>query len=296
MGVDLPLSTLLRARTPAALAAVIDSPADRRVPTLVSLRPGTAGRPVFLTHTLNGDVLILRGLAFALETDRPVYRLQARGLDPGEEPQTRVEEMAETYLEAIRSVQPDGPYTLVGYSFGGLVALEMGRQLRDAGERVDWIGLVDTDVHCAYLPRLRRWAFRAARPWRFLRSGLASPRTRLPQYARRAVRRTFPAAPVAPPRPDWDLPPLLQELEEVGWDAFRAYRPGRYEGAVTLFLAEERRPDLCDPRPVFSRVLTHPLAVERLPGPHDDLVRQPVLSQLADLVAAAMERADPAGA
>jgi acetoacetyl-CoA synthetase len=294
LGVDLPPSTLLRARTPAALAAVIDSPADERVPTLVALRDGSRDRPLFLTHTINGDVLALRRLALRLDTDRPVYGLQARGLDPRERPQTRVEEMAETYVEAIRSVQPTGPYTLAGYSFGGLVALEMARRLRDANEEVDWLGLIDPDVHHAYLPPHRRWWFRVVRPLRFLRAGLAAPRTRLPRYARLALLRVMPSAPVAAPIAGWDLPPLLRELEEIGMQAFRAYRPGRYDGNATLFLTDERRPGMCNPRPIFVRTLRGGLRVERLSGGHVDLVQEPHVGELAARLVAAMERADRA--
>ena len=86
MGVDLPVSTLLRASTTAALAAVIDGPPAERFPALQPLRPGTGGSPLFVVHALHGDVLFFRPLALLMSTDRPVYGLQARGLDPREEP------------------------------------------------------------------------------------------------------------------------------------------------------------------------------------------------------------------
>ena len=161
MGVDLPLSTLVRAQTPADMAAVIDSPAELRVPSAVLLRPGTASRPLFLVHSVSGDVLQLRPLALALETDRPVYGIQARGLDPAETPQTRVDEMAASYVHTVRSLQATGPYDLAGHSFGGLVAFEMARILARQGERR---GLARVDRHrrCTRVPP---WPARVRFAW-----------------------------------------------------------------------------------------------------------------------------------
>src|SRR5205814_1524831 len=117
---------------------------EGRAPILVPLRAGTSSRPLFLVHALGGDVLHLRPLALALDTDRPVHGLQARGLDPRYEPHTTVEEMAASYVEVIRAAQPDGPVAVAGYSLGGLVAYEIARRLRATGTAVDALGLIDT--------------------------------------------------------------------------------------------------------------------------------------------------------
>ncbi|MDX6672856.1 MAG: acetoacetyl-CoA synthetase, partial [Solirubrobacteraceae bacterium] len=227
LGVDLPVSTLLRASTTAALAAVIDGPAAERFPSLQPLRPGTGGSPLFVVHALHGDVLFFRPLALRMSTDRPVYGLQARGLDPREQPQTRIEDMAETYVETIRSVQPHGPYALAGYSFGGLVAFEMARRLSVLGEDVDMLELIEARVHHNCLPTHLRRRFLAGLPFRVLRTALFGPRSHPPQYLRKAVLRVAPWAPIAPPAPVWGpLPPRLGELEPISWQAFNAYRPG----------------------------------------------------------------------
>src|SRR3954471_14142462 len=104
MGVDLPLSLLLDAPTVAQMAAVIEDPSAAHSSPLVLLRPGTGERPLFLVHSLFGDVLSMRPLAPHLDTDRPVYGLQARGLDPAVEPHASVAEMAGAYVESIREV------------------------------------------------------------------------------------------------------------------------------------------------------------------------------------------------
>jgi hypothetical protein len=98
----------------------------------------------------------LRPLAHAVRTDRPVYGLQARALDSQSPPDMRVERMAEEYLRCIRQVQPNGPYAIVGFSFGGLIALEMAQRLRREGETVELLALLDTYVHESRLPLTAR--------------------------------------------------------------------------------------------------------------------------------------------
>ncbi|MEA2399197.1 MAG: acetoacetyl-CoA synthetase, partial [Thermoleophilaceae bacterium] len=251
LGVELSLSTLVHARTTAAMAAVIDGPADEQVQTLVLLRPGQGGRPIYIVHSVWGDVLALRPLALALDTDRPVYGVQARGLDPREQPQDRVEDMAESYVEAIRSVQPTGPYAICGYSFGGLVAFEMARVLARSGDRIEWLGLLDPNLHHTCLPPLLRWRFLAGKPFRLLRTRVAT-RTRLARYRREGI---APWVPLTSPR--LELPPLMDRLMRSCWDAFTAYRPGPYNGSATFFspATPAMNDDLCDSLPVWRRVV-----------------------------------------
>lgn len=285
MGVDLPLSTILGAQTPSALAAVLEGSAEQPFSPLVPLRAGGSARPLFIVHPLSGDVLGLRPLALRLRFDGPVFGIQARGLDPEQAPQTRVEEMAETYVDAIRSAQASGPYALAGYSFGGLVAFEMARRLASRGEWVDWLGLIDAEVHHDCLSPLSRRRFLATRPWQYLRSALAAPGTRVPRYLRLAAQRVAPWASIAPPPPELDLPPLLHQLEGIGWGAFNAYRPQPYVGSATLFLADERRPGRCNPISVWKRVVRGGLTVERIPGQHSNMTAEPHVDALADRMA-----------
>lgn len=107
---------------------------------------GTQGSrtPFFCVHAIGGAVFSYVELAQSLGPDQPFYALQARGLDDRSEPFADLEEMAAEYVRAIRGVQPEGPYRLGGWSFGGAVAFEMARQLRAAGARVDLLALLDS--------------------------------------------------------------------------------------------------------------------------------------------------------
>ena len=111
---------------------------------LVPIQPHGSERPFFCVHPVSGNVLCYRALARRLGAQQPFYALQARGLDDGQEPQTQVEAMAGDYLEAVRTVQSHGPYLLGGWSIGGLIALEMARQLQAQGEEVRLLALFDT--------------------------------------------------------------------------------------------------------------------------------------------------------
>ncbi len=88
---------------------------------------------------------------------RPVYGLQALGLDPGQEPHDRIETMAAWYVKEIRGVQPQGPYLLGGWSMGGLIALEAARQLNAAGQTVALVAMFDTYLSLADFPRHDVW-------------------------------------------------------------------------------------------------------------------------------------------
>ena len=281
LGVDLPVSTLLHAETTAALARLIDGPVEDWIPPVVLLRAGSGGPPLFVAHGVDGDVLLAASLVQRLRTDRPVYGIRARGLAPRESPETRIEEMAESYIGTIQSVQPRGPYALAGYSFGGLVAYEMARRLTRLGERVEWLGLIDAELHHGCLPRRRRLGFQLVRPLRFLRATLAAPTTMLPRYARKAARRLAPRARIAPPEPEFPAAPLQRRLEGICRAAFDEYRPRPYSGSATLFLADSRFPGRANPLPAWRRLIAGELTVEGIPGRHLDSMHEPGVGELA---------------
>jgi len=136
---------LLQAPTVGALAEVLRK--ENWKPSwssLVPLQPGGSKPPIFLIHSHGGNVLEYYPLANALGKDQPVYALQARGLDGNIVKNESLEDIATAYLKEIRSLQPDGPYILGGFCFGGLVALEAAQQLQAAGQKVKLVVMVQT--------------------------------------------------------------------------------------------------------------------------------------------------------
>ena len=147
-GVDVTASTVLDAPTVGQLAAWLDAPrhAHRRrpgAPHLVGLRVGTGGRTLFCATGGGDPAVSLRALSDVLAT-HDFYAMQARGLEERALPDRSIEGMASRNIEAMRAVQPHGPYALGGYSFGGLVAFEMACQLRKVGDAVDLLVELDT--------------------------------------------------------------------------------------------------------------------------------------------------------
>lgn len=112
--------------------------------TVVTLRGGGDGRPVFCVHPSGGGVAWYLPLARALPTAHPVHALQPLGMDGREAPAETIEDMAAGYLADLRLVQPEGPYVVVGWSLGGTIAFEMARQLDRLGEPVQLILLEPT--------------------------------------------------------------------------------------------------------------------------------------------------------
>jgi thioesterase domain-containing protein len=111
---------------------------------LVEIQTSGTRAPFFCVHAFGGGVNSYHRLSSHMGEAQPFYGLQARGLDGREEPLRSVEEMAAFYVEAVRVVRPEGPYHLGGWCFGGLVALEMARQLLALGREVELLALIGT--------------------------------------------------------------------------------------------------------------------------------------------------------
>ncbi|MGW7357566.1 amino acid adenylation domain-containing protein [Streptomyces sp. NPDC054802] len=110
---------------------------------LLPLRSGGERPPVFCVHGAGGLAWPYSSLLRHIPAEFPVYGLQARGLDGKGGIATAVAEMAADYVDQIRTVRPAGPYHLVGWSFGGLVAHEIATLLAEAGERVALLANLD---------------------------------------------------------------------------------------------------------------------------------------------------------
>ncbi|OOZ39135.1 hypothetical protein BOW53_12855 [Solemya pervernicosa gill symbiont] len=143
-GVELPLSSFVSAPTPAQQADLILSEEWRGDwNTAVALKASGDKPPFFCVHPSDGNVLCYSELASAMGEAYPFYGLQAKGLNGDDLPHQSFEEMASHYIEAMRELSPDGPYVIGGWSAGGIVAFEMGRQLKEQGVDAKLV-LIDT--------------------------------------------------------------------------------------------------------------------------------------------------------
>lgn len=137
--VDVPVAKLLLNPTVRALARQDDDAYDPIVP----LQSTGSKTPLFCVHPGIGEVLVFVNLAKYFVGKRPFYALRARGFNANDTAFASFDEMVDTYVAAIRRRQPQGPYALSGYSYGGVVAFEIAKRLEAQGEAVPFVGSID---------------------------------------------------------------------------------------------------------------------------------------------------------
>jgi len=249
-GRELPPVTIYQARTIAALSALLEQPSAPRFPALVLLREGDKAPPIFLAHGLGGSAMDFFQPVRHIRSDRPLYGLQAKGSDGIDEPFNRVEDMAEFWIEAIRQIQPQGPYVLIGYSLGGLVALEMAQRLRACGEKIALLAMLDAYPYMRFL----------------------SPGQRVKLFARQLKRGLhslgdFEFGAAYNPPAGITLTPAMQRTRAAAFTALTSYRPCPYEGPVKFVRAAVPTAFPSDAAAVWSPLIRQ-VEVETVPGDH----------------------------
>ncbi|WP_142245680.1 alpha/beta fold hydrolase, partial [Mycobacterium sp. IS-836] len=145
LGIEVPIRAIFDAPTIAQLAEwIAREPVSEFVDAfaiVLPLRVGGTKPPVWCIHPAGGMAWGYRGLAEHLR-DRPIYGLQARGLDGTTPFAASIPAMANDYIEQILAVQPEGPFILLGWSFGGVVAQAMAAELQRREHEVALLGLI----------------------------------------------------------------------------------------------------------------------------------------------------------
>jgi amino acid adenylation domain-containing protein len=144
-GKNLPLASLFNHSTVEKLALLLKM--DGRSVTwdsLVPIKPLGDKMPLYIVHGAGLNVLLFNTLAMGMDANQPVYGLQARGMNGIDEPFNRMEDIAGHYVSEILAQNPVGPYALAGYSFGGIIAYEMAKQLDKMGKEVKMLAMFDT--------------------------------------------------------------------------------------------------------------------------------------------------------
>ena len=224
--------------------------AQVRFPRAVLLKPGSGRLPVFVAHGMGGSVLEFFDLTRCISTPHPIYGIQARGTDGLEEPLNRIEDMARFHVEAIREVQPHGPYYLIGHSLGGLIMLEVARWLRASGENVALLSLVDAYPAMRYLKlgsRVRLIVQLATR--------------RASTMMNQSIRANSGK----------QLAPTMQRVLGASFVALKEYRPHFYQGEIKFVRAAITTVFPDDPAAVWSK-LAKKVEVETSAGDHHGML------------------------
>lgn len=251
---------------------------------LVPMKPFGSKRPLFCVHAVLGSAFPYQQLAVHLDQNQPVYGIQSRGLDGSEEPIDDVEKMASAYVDAIRVVQPKGPYKLAGYSFGGAVALAMAQKLVRDGDRVAVLAMLGTgaplsaasptmaqlaSLMAGYLSDLRKLAvnaFLAENPWA-AREG-------------------------AMPRGVESLLSPMQRVAITNQIAALRYLPRPYAGDVDLFVTKDQQAMApLDPTFGWSKICAGRIDTEVIDGSHLSILQEPQVGVLAKKLTEVLDRA-----
>jgi amino acid adenylation domain-containing protein len=267
--------------------------------SLVPLQRGGSAAPLFCVHPVSGGVACYAELGRVLGTARPVYALE--NAKAWSDQSLSIEEMAARYGVALRSVQPKGPYALCGWSLGGVIAFEIARQLRAAGEEVSMLMLLDSYL---FDPHRDRDDLTDAEMLDSFVKDLVLSHGLTPTAE-------WLANVDLGPDPD----PVAQSLvalktlsvlpQDCGLDQFRAqlkayarnfqawagYRPGEYGGRVQLTMcADSIESGERSPMKSWGRVAVGGLSLDVLACSHYALLRAPMLdavaSRLSTLLAA----------
>jgi acetoacetyl-CoA synthetase len=269
------------------MTAISQCNANDTASSLVQLREGAGDAPLFLFSGGDGNPHGLAALASRMRDSRALIGVDfCRRDNDGQLPST-IEIMAERSCSAIRTLQPRGPYHLVGYSFGGLVAIEVARLLRESGERIALLGLIDTLFDPRFWPThifLRSQA-------RLIRRHLANicglplnqviPMlfTRSQRLFFRFVRRQMPTSlTIATPRVK-----VTSAIELNCRTIMSNHRPRHYMGKITCINAENHNDFGCDPAELWKGMATE-IEYRTISGTHVGIVTDN--ASLTDLAAA----------
>jgi amino acid adenylation domain-containing protein len=279
----LSLSSLVQGASIESLASLMRQRTDLTLESpVVAIQPAGSKTPFFCIHPIGGNIFCYMELARLMDPDRPFYGIQANVLSENGDLDNRIEGMAAHYIQHVRAIQPEGPYFLGGWSFGGVVAFEMARQLKHQDQQVAQVTLLDT---WAPLPRQQSKQYEPDSAEMLLRfvddfAGLSGKvldvqldhlrqldaQSQLKFVLDQAIKLNLL-------RPDMEISQFasLFEIFERNARAFLAYAPPPLElgTRVILFRASEGKDELRDgPTLGWDQICMDGIEIRHVPGHH----------------------------
>jgi thioesterase domain-containing protein len=250
---------------------------------LVELRPGRSGPCIFLVPGLGGRVEGFSEFATLLDTEMPLFAIEARGVDALSDPDHDMATMVEHYIDRIRTIQASGPYFLIGHSFGGAIVFEMAHRILAMRERVGCLILLDTP-----LPK-RNWTLRfflvnlVPRIRGHLERIVGDSLSQSINYYTRRLRRRWQGLHNIPQ--DLMFGPEAARMLMATDMLMSQWRPDFYPGRLILFCCTDTELWTLYER-LAAELETHVVAAD-----HINMVNQPHVPVLAREVSACLEKA-----
>ncbi len=293
-------------------------------PLIVPIHENGTLPPLFCFHPLGGWIQEYLYISRFFDQDRPVFGIRSRGLEPAEKPVLTIEEAAREYLDAIKTVQQEGPYHLLGFSGGAIYAFELACHLQKMGECVTFLGIIDMSLP-APLKKLfnlnrghgQNILIRTGFPlYTFVNSRLKkNPDSLLYAIFVKSVRllsrgllflkgSTSLPAPgsnigfIPDARRRWisTLPEQQQILVITQYRAIGMYKPGTFSGDITLFSTgpdSEFYPG--DPSRGWNSCIHGKTFLIDIPGDHDTLHKAPLGQATGKIIEESIKRANTHG-
>ncbi|MEV0981871.1 amino acid adenylation domain-containing protein [Streptomyces sp. NPDC049915] len=264
---------------------------------LVTLRPGTGGVPLFCVHPSGGSVHWYTTLADVMHPDEGLLAFHALDLHRSANPPGTVTALAESYLKELRAARPHGPYRLLGWSYSGMLVLEMATRLRAAGERVEPLILLEPTLPDPHTVRVLTSIARTNRQAAALvdaigRAGAQNDDT---GPLRAELRRVLTESDLPEEAREEDSADVLRNAALL-LEAFVAHHPKPYDGDVKLLVtpecmtADTRTPSqasgvsysryLAD----WRRLVRGSLSVHETPGDHMTMLHASQVGVVADVL------------
>jgi len=300
-GQELPLSALFEEPTVEHLADLLrHHQRSERTSNIVQIQFSGKKPPIFFVHAVSGGALCYLPLA-RLIPDRPFFGLQSIDIEDREQSSDfSIEERASVYIESVRKVQARGPYLLGGWSFGGYVAYEMARQLRQQEQEVSLLALLDIPAQINVEQPMQRDdaelllsigndAIQYEHPSLMLSF---SEIDRVPQNERIAhILEVLTKAKVLPPHITLQQVRNYLRSYRSRDAALRRYRLAPYDGAITLIRTAERTATEQDLG--WSALSPFPVEVHFVPGNHHNMIYPPHVEGLAGILRSCLSSSSP---
>lgn len=295
LGTNFPLSVFLTNTSIRKLASYIRESNQQSFDKGSSLiRFGSKGQeeiPLFFVHPIGGSVFCYTRLAAHLEQEFAIYAFQSVGLDGVNEAHTSVEEMATTYLNALRSVQKKGPYYIGGWSFGGVIAYEMVRQLQDQGEEIALLLLIDSHIYHQPI-RQDEWSendlLRS-----FIEDLLQIQADEVVTHNESLSALNLPIlvdrlqeCDALPKGLDLQRVEILYHVYQANVKAKQNYFPEKLEAVDTLLIrsTEQIGDPLYDEKLGWAHVIDSPIKIVDIEGNHYSVLQEPAVKEIAQLL------------
>ncbi len=283
-GKRLPIAALFEASTIRKLSLFLEvGDVATLWESLVPVKASGHRPPLYIVHGDGLNVMVFNSVPKHMDAEQPVFGLQPRGLNGIDDPDESMEEIAANYVAGILKHNPEGPYFLAGYSFGGIVAFEMAKQLKAAGHEVKMLAMFDTSVG-----NINYTGSKAKRLWEkimlqfpkmlFIGGSLFKYPGSVLSYQGFVVKRKWHTlmSKLGLAKESEEMPDYQKRIIEKQALAFQNYNMTPYDGTIDLFRVRERVYFLDDPIYLgWKNLSTKGISIHQVPGDHRTFLLPP---------------------